>query len=247
MSSEIVKKKRKKFVKPTMRTVNRWFHDAPKNWEYQEFFCDFLMATNPNRTRCRHYTSSMFKRDMHRLFDYLPASEVERMYQAMCWLIREGLSRWGRVYFKELFHITTWDVPLNSAYENLNLKVVGRRKEFVRRIQMIPTNIVKSVMTPNSTKWFLGTAKASGKLTLTKAMSYNEIHSQLGKGLIQTVFDSDFAYLGYNEEYQELIEKKIISAFGNEYLDGVDDYDYDNSNRKQETIAAVDFPTRDQD
>lgn len=246
MSSELEENFKKKYKKSYSRTVSRFKHDAPKNWEFQEFYCDFLMATNPNRVRCRHYNSSMFKRDLHRLFDYLPASEIERMYQAFCWLIREGWARWGRVYFKELFHLMAYDFPLSSAYENLGLKVVGTRKEFVKKVQLVPTRWTQGTITPLTHKYFLTHDKGNKCMSLTKAMGYSEAHAALGRGLIQKVFDNDFAYLGYNEEYQELIDKKLVAPFGKEYKDGVDDYTYDNSDRLQEVWCGTDYSAQDE-
>jgi nucleoid DNA-binding protein len=191
--------------RPTRKTVVR-------NQEYEIFDIPALEACSKNKNK-ESYTAGHLAEDLAWFFKYLPKTECVRIVRVLLWLLTEALKNYGFITLSEFGSFFVYDKPSPIRYDiNTNNVFTTRRMKLKRTILFKPSSKLNLKISPRDIIHNrIDSSKSVDIPSLFESFVYEKRHRKQGKILCQTVFDLEFKYLGYSDEYiKALMNKEIL-------------------------------------
>ena len=185
--------------------------------EWEDFDIPALEACskNPDKTS---YTAGHLVEDLCWFFKYLPKTELNRMVRTVLWLLQEALKNYGYVNLSEFGNFISYDRASKNRYSmTTGEKFKARRMKLIRTIDFRPAPVLKHIVTPRDlihNCLDLDTKSISNNNTVEMFNNFvaEKRHRRQGELLAQTVFDLDFKYLGYSDDYIRAVTAKEVKV-----------------------------------
>lgn len=191
--------------------------DSAKNKQFDVYRFDLLEASgrNPDKTR---YSRTHLQHDLCHFFRYLPLSEVRRMTYVFTWLLKEALKNYGCLCIPGFGTFFMYDKPVREVRQAFcSKKWAARRHRLARSIEFFPSQHLYNICVPRTVK-FMGFEGKYNKSQFIPSMFDSfvdeKIHRRRGRLFFQDVFDKQWTWLGYSEEYTK--EQINLYLFDNE-------------------------------
>lgn len=177
---------------------------AEKNRQFNVYQFPFLEASSRNPDK-KFYHRTHLAHDLAHFFRYLPLTEIRRMTYVMIWLLKEALKNYGVLIIPGFGTFALFDKPVRETHQAFcAFKWAAPRYRLSRTIEFYPSNLLVNIVTPRDTKHmgFEGKYERSQYIPEMFGSFVDEkIHRYRGRIFIQDVFDRQWNWLGYSDEY----------------------------------------------
>lgn len=174
--------------------------------EWEDFDIPALEACSKNADKTS-YTAGHLVEDLCWFFKYLPKTELNRAVRTIIWLLQEALKNYGYVTLSEFGTFISYDRASKNRYSMATgEKFKTRRMKLIRTVDFKPASVLMNIVTPRDlihNCLDLDTKSIGDRNTIEMFNNFvaEKRHRSQGKLLAQTVFDLDFKYLGYSDDY----------------------------------------------
>lgn len=180
------------------------FSQVEKNQQFDVYQFPFLEASsrNPNK---KYYYRTHLAHDLAHFFRYLPLTEIRRMTYVMVWLLKEALKNYGCLVLPGFGTFALFDKPVRETHQAFcAFKWAAPRYRLHRTVEFYPSPHLMNIVSPRDTKHmgFEGKYERSQYIPEMFGSFVDEkIHRYRGRIFIQDVFDRQWNWLGYSDEY----------------------------------------------
>ena len=149
-------------------------------------------------------------------------TEIRRMSLVMIWLMKEALKNYGCLVMPGFGTFAMFDKPVRETHQAFSsFKWAAPRYRLNRTVEFYPAVQLMNIVTPRDTKHmgFEGKYEKSQYVPeMFGSFVEEKIHIYRGRVFFQQVFDRQWTWLGYSEEYaQEQFNQSLIE--GAEWVD----------------------------
>ena len=180
------------------------FAQAERNQQFDVYRFPFLEASSRNPKK-KYYTRTHLMHDLAHFFRYLPLVEIRRMSLVMIWLLKEALKNYGCLVIPGFGTFAMFDKPVRETHQAYSsFRWAATRHRLNRTVEFFPSYHLMNIVTPRDTKHmgFEGKYEKSQYVPEMFGSFVDEnIHIYRGRIFIQDVFDKQWTWLGYSEEY----------------------------------------------
>ena len=200
------------------------FAQAERNQQFDVYRFPSLEASSRNHTK-KYYTRTHLMHDLAHFFRYLPMTEIRRMSLVMIWLMKEALKNYGCLVIPGFGTFAMFDKPVRETHQAFSsFKWAAPRYRLNRTVEFYPSCNLMNIVTPRDTKHmgFEGKYEKSQYVPeMFGSVVEEKLHIYRGRVFFQQVFDKQWTWLGYSEEYaQEQFNQAILE--NTEWVDNSD-------------------------
>ncbi len=143
------------------------------------------------------YNQGDLIRDMEYFFDYLPTDEIGRFVNCVFWLMTSAMRTLSWVWIK---NFGQWRVTALSNNNSPAPRFFGSAR-------------LRRLCTPRTQKYTI--CKPDGNVKARRPNIFScwvdeKLHWRLGKNLVQKAFDKKFRWLGYTDQYLNMLASNEI-------------------------------------
>ena len=179
-------------------------YQAERNQQFDVYQFPFLEASSRNPQK-RRYTRPHLMHDLAHFFRYLPLTEIRRMSLVFTWLLKEAIKNYGCLVIPGFGTFAMFDKPVRETHQAYSsFKWAAPRYRLNRTVEFFPAVQLMNIVTPRDTKHmgFEGKYEKSQYVPeMFGSFVEEKIHRYRGRLFIQDVFDRQWTWLGYSDEY----------------------------------------------
>lgn len=174
-----------------------------------QFFNSGLECSLPNKSTVDGYCLIAMIRDMAKVFNYIPYSEIYRMLQCLVWMMTEGLKIHGRVKLNGFCTIDVTRYTNSKEMYRFN-SIVDINRKYTQKGRIRISRKVRSLINPLS-PYYLAVDDNEAPFikfrSMTGSINLHKHHYRRGKILLsEKPFEpKSLQYIGYSKAFRDLV------------------------------------------